>query len=143
MKIYYKILNYSEVNHQIVVRYWSDEVSELDLNVIPAGDVAWGDSLDKNGNPYNCRTDGALDIPIPMPPEKELEKFILSNAPLHWLEHLSKIKNPKIDTSMASLKKLVGKPSGGIDDEVLKKDNTSKSSSLSVEEIKAILEQIK
>ena len=107
MKIKYKIVENYPSEYQVVVRYYTDMITEQELNVIPYGDVAYDDSLKDDGTPKRCRSDVSLDLPIPLPSVDELNRLFLINAPVVWLEKLEKIKDPTIDTSMDTIDSLL------------------------------------
>lgn len=88
-------------DHLIVVRYWTDILSEEFL----ASDTNRKD----DGTPVRCRSDVSLTLPIPLPDEKELDELILAQAPYNWLKTLEDVINPEVDTSMNRIQELLGK----------------------------------
>lgn len=101
MNLHYKIVEVWSSDHLIVVRYWTDLLSEEFL--------ASDSNRNEDGTPVRCRSDVALTLPIPAPTGLELEKFILQNAPKSWLKTLEDVVNPNVDTSLNHLKDMVGK----------------------------------
>jgi hypothetical protein len=101
MNLHYKIVEVWPSDHLIVVRYWTDLLSEEFL--------ASDSNRNEDGTPVRCRSDVALTLPIPAPTGLELEKFILQNAPKSWLKTLEDVVNPNVDTSLNHLKDMVGK----------------------------------
>lgn len=99
MNLHYKIIEAIEENHLIVVRYWTDKISEHMLSC--------DNFVRDTGVPYRCRSDVSITLPIPVPPAEELEKLILANAPYGWLKTLEDVADPKVDTSMDSIKSLL------------------------------------
>jgi len=102
MDIHYKIIEVNPDEHSIVVRYFTDLITEEMLATIP-------DAVEKrlDGSPIRCRTDYNINVPIPAPEGEDLHNFILSRAPVHWLDTQEKIANTEVDTSLSSLKDLM------------------------------------
>ena len=98
MNIHYKIVEVWPSDHLIVVRYWTDILSEEFLASNP--------DRNEDGTPVRCRSDVSLTLPVPAPIGKELEYFIGDNAPIHWLKTLENVQAPDIDTSMSDILKL-------------------------------------
>lgn len=99
MIIKYKILQVYPENHSATVRFYSDHVSEEDL----ASDLANGREnilRMEDGSPRFCRTDCAVEFPIPMiPAGPELDQYILRWAPVLFIKRIKDIANTYIDTS--------------------------------------------
>ena len=85
MNIHYKIVELWPDDHLMVARYWTDVLTEEML----AGDA----NRNSDGTPVRCRTDVAINIPIPVPTGKELDVFIKRNAPLGWLKMMEDVKS--------------------------------------------------
>jgi len=98
MNLHYKIVEVWPSDHLIVARYWTDVLSEEFL--------ASDSNRNEDGTPVRCRSDVSLTIPIPAPTGKELEDFIIKQAPIEWLKTLEKVQAPDIDTSMSDIIKL-------------------------------------
>lgn len=107
MNIHYRILKVDPAAHGMVVRYFTDIVTEMDL----------ANSFDDNGSirtnsdgyPLSTRTDVLLSIyDTPTPTREEIEKRIMLNAPVDWLKLQEDIKNPDVDTKMSDIRDLVG-----------------------------------
>lgn len=98
MNLHYKIVEVWPSDHLIVARYWTDVLSEEFL--------ASDSNRNEDGTPVRCRSDVSLTLPIPAPAGKELEDFIVRQAPLDWLKTLEKVQSPDIDTSMSDIIKL-------------------------------------
>lgn len=131
MKIHYKIVEVWPNDHLIVVRYWTDIITEDFLASSP-------EKLE-DGSPVRCRSDVALSIPIPAPSDSELEAFLLKNAPLNFLKTLEDVQNPNVDTSMSSILALKGKQFTG---EKILENFESNSKELTEEEIEKLIEQV-
>jgi hypothetical protein len=92
MILKYKVVEVWPNDHLIVVRYYTDKLSEMELMSFP--------DLKEDGTPVRCRTDVSISVPIPEPTAEELEKLIISNAPIDGLKTLEMIKDPTVDTSL-------------------------------------------
>lgn len=90
--IKYKIIEIDEAQHSIVVRYYTDTITEEMLAV---------DILD--GVIRRCRTDYSMDLPVPAPTGPDLHTFISLRAPRDWLLAQEDIINPNVDTSLTEL----------------------------------------
>ena len=92
MNLKYKVIEVWPDSHTIVVRYYTDKLSEIELTSFP--------DLKEDGTPVRCRTDVSISVPIPEPTAEQLEKLIISNAPIDGLKTLEMIKDPTVDTSL-------------------------------------------
>lgn len=95
--IKYKIIETNVADHSIVVRFYTDIITEAML----ATDVL--DNVIRR-----CRTDYSFDLPIPAPTGTALHDFIVARAPTAWLHTQEDVLNPSIDTSLAAIIPLVG-----------------------------------
>lgn len=95
--IKYKIIEANTTEHSIVVRFYTDFITEAML----ATDVL--DNVIRR-----CRTDYSFDLPIPAPTGTALHDFIVARAPTAWLHTQEDVLNPDIDTSLATIIPLVG-----------------------------------
>jgi hypothetical protein len=95
--IKYKIIETDTSQHSIVVRFYTDIVTEAMLSV---------DTLD--GIIRRCRTDYSFDLPIPAPTGTALHDFIVARAPTAWLQTQEDVLNSSIDTSLAAIIPLLG-----------------------------------
>ena len=95
--IKYKIIETNTADHSIVVRYYTDTVTETMLST---------DTLD--GIVRRCRTDYSFDLPVPAPTGTALHDFIVARAPTAWLHTQEDVLNPNIDTSLSAIVPLVG-----------------------------------
>ena len=98
MNLHYKIVEVWPQDHLVVIRYWTDALSEEFL--------ASNDIRKEDGTPERCRSDVSITLPIPAPEGAELEKLLISYAPLDWLKTMEKIQAPEIDTSMGGIMEL-------------------------------------
>ena len=95
--IKYKIIDINTAEHSIVVRYYTDIITEAML----ATDVL--DNVIRR-----CRTDYSFDLPVPTPSGTALHDFIVARAPTAWLHTQEDVLNPAIDTSLSAIVPLVG-----------------------------------
>lgn len=95
--IKYKIIETDTSQHSIVVRYYTDIVTEALLST---------DTVD--GIIRRCRTDYSFDLPVPTPTGTALHDFIVARAPTAWLRTQEDVLNPAIDTSLSGIISLVG-----------------------------------
>lgn len=117
MNLRYKIIEVNTNEHSIVVRFYTDLITEQML----ATDVL--DGVIRRG-----RTDYSLDLPVPAPTGTTLERFIVSKAPLDWLATQEAVLNPSLDTSLSNLADIVGQeiaPTVSIVQPVVVTTNTS------------------
>lgn len=99
LTIYYRILSIDPSEGSVIVRYWSDSVSEEEL------------ALDENKE--RCRTDVNLNIWDPTWPADQIHSHIILHAPTVWLEMKRKIRDRLIDTSLSQIKGWVGQVRSG------------------------------
>lgn len=113
MKLNYKIVSHNLKERNIVVRYYTDLLSEKELSVLPN---------ESNNNPVRCRTDLSLSIAIPEPSEIQLHKFIIRNAPRQALKNLEITKmGPEksgIDLSLKNTEAMIGKVFSKTEEEI-------------------------
>jgi len=106
MEVKYRIIKVKPEEHSIVVRYFTDKITEeilateFDINDNPV--------LTEEGFPTRCRTDYHINIfQVPSPSEEEIVKIINYNAPYDWLNMQEQIKDPEVDTSLSSVTNLI------------------------------------
>jgi hypothetical protein len=131
MNIYYKIIELYPENHTAVIRFYTDVLTEQIL--------ASNAEVNKQGNPIRCRSDISINIPIPIPNDTELEKYILSFAPIEALKRQEIIIDPSIDTTMKSLKKKLNKPIKKTEQELIDILKPNEEPILSNEELEEII----
>ena len=107
MNIHYRIVRVDPAAHGIVIRYFTDNVTEIDLanSFNEDGTV----KLNADGYPVSTRTDILMSIyDIPAPSQEEIERRIMLSAPVDWLKLQEDIKDPNVDTKMKDIRKLTG-----------------------------------
>jgi len=136
MNLYYKIVEVWPQDHLVVIRYWTDALSEEFL--------ASNDIRKEDGTPERCRSDVSVTLPIPAPEGEELEKLLVSYAPLGWLKTLESVHNPEVDTSLTQVQSLLGVAKAKPLTEVEEIVNPGASSrQLTDEEITALINNVK
>jgi len=103
MDIHYKIVEVNPNEHSIVVRYYTDTLTEEKLSVDPEIKHKLDD-----GSPLRCRTDYFINLPVPAPTGEALQTFIMERAPAQWFDIHDKINDPNVDTSLSALSELIG-----------------------------------
>lgn len=130
--IKYKIIEVDEPNHSIVVRYYTDKITEEML----ATDVL--DGVIRRG-----RTDYNISLPYPTPIGEELHKLISASAPVDWLNTQEAVIAPEIDTSLSNITNLINQENVV---ETTAGTSTTQavtaSSEVQTEQIKAIVQQV-
>lgn len=97
MNLKYKIIEASPEYHSIVVRFYTDLISEESLATQTTDGVV-----------VRGRTDYSIDLPIPLPEGAALAAFISAHAPKAWLETQEAILDPNVDTSLSAVMPLLG-----------------------------------
>jgi hypothetical protein len=133
MNIHYKIVEVWPNDHLIVVRYWTDKLSEEFL--------ASGPDRKEDGTPVRCRSDVSLTLPVPAPTGAALEKFILSNIPMVWLQTLENVQDPNVNTDMSAIENLLGVVSVKSSKEI-QQATTGQTQQLSDSEISSLIAKI-
>lgn len=138
--IKFKIVEVYPKEHSIVVRYYTDILSEFDLGgqVDAEGKLM----LKEDGSVLRCRTDIALDLPIPAPVGEELDKFILSRCNVDWFNKMEAVVDPNIDTSMTDLIALIGVEKQGEIAPFVPSHNINDAEKLRRVEITAIIQNV-
>jgi hypothetical protein len=135
MNIHYKIVELWPDDHLIVVRYWTDNLSEEFL--------ASDSNRKEDGTPVRCRSDVSLTLPVPAPTGVSLEKMILMNAPKVWLQTLEDVQNPEVDTSLSEIKNMVGVVKSKSTKQIEEMLNVGETQQLSDAEITDLIKKIK
>ena len=101
MSIKFKILSVDSNSHSMVVRYFSDLVSED--NLASEFDLNGNILKDQNGSPVRCRTDYNISIrDFPSPSEERLIEIASEYAPKDFFNTFEKVNDPGIDTSLSA-----------------------------------------
>ena len=98
MILKYKIIEVHPNEHSVVVRFYTDKITEESLCVQKSED----------GKILRCRTDYNIELPIPAPTGGELDELISKNAPKAFFAKLEAVLDPKINTSLQNKFPLIG-----------------------------------
>lgn len=98
-KIKYKIIDLNEDTHSIIVRYYTDDISEELLSS--------NSRLRPDGTPERTRSDVSITLPIPLPTDEDIEKIILQHFPKNGIDIFGKLKKDK--SNLENFKKLKNK----------------------------------
>lgn len=107
MNIGYRIVKVDPSEHGILVRYFTDKVTEMDLatSLNQDGTV----KVNADGYPLSTRTDMFMSIyQFPTPTFAQIEKDIMLRAPVDWLRLQENVKDKAVDTTLSELKNHVG-----------------------------------
>lgn len=99
MQINYRLIDTYPDEHQVLVRFFSDQLPESALVSAWATDGV---------TPARYRTDYLVTLPIPAPVGSDFDAYILRHCPVRWFELKAKIADPLIDTSLDALTQLKG-----------------------------------
>jgi hypothetical protein len=83
MNLRYRVIGMNQNEFSIVVRYYTDVLTEHDLRVDPE---------DATDPPVHCRTDTNITLYDPAMSEQELHLLIMSNANTKWLLLQERVK---------------------------------------------------
>lgn len=105
MNLHYKIIEIHSTQHSIVVRYFTDVLTETSLcsQFNADGTVL----MRADGQIARCRTDFNFDLPVPAPTGADLDAFIRARAPTGWLQIQESVASPAVDTSMSQIQPLL------------------------------------
>jgi hypothetical protein len=124
MNINYKIIEVWPDDHQIVVRYTTDIVTEEDV----------ASHRNDAGEITRCRTDVPITLPVPTPTGNELDRIIMNNAPVDFLKTKEAVLDSNVDTSLSDIQSLLNVTT-------TKSLNSSSDPKLTDEEIAALLSE--
>ena len=107
MKIHYRILSVYEPEHSFVVRYWTDNLSELSLSTEVSRDGT--PLLTDGGWPVKCRTDVNLTLYNNMMPTADaINEIIKIHAPIDWFILMENLQDANVATSLESAVSMIG-----------------------------------
>lgn len=107
MNIHFRIVKVDTAAHGILIRYWTDKLSEMDL--ASRFDDNGKPLLNSDGYPVQTRTDSFMTIyEVPAPSVEEINKRIMMQAPVEWLKLQESVVDPTIDTKLVDVKNVVG-----------------------------------
>jgi hypothetical protein len=94
MEIKYRVIETFPDEHQVMVRFFTDDLPESQLVSEWKPDGV---------TPNRYRTDYLITLPVPAPTGAEFDKFILAHCPVYWFDLKTKIADPAVDTSLAAI----------------------------------------
>ncbi len=119
MNLGYRIVKADAAEHGILVRYFTDKVTEIDLATSFNDDGSV--KVNADGYPLSTRTDMFMSIyETPAPSYEQIKKDIILRAPLDWLKLQEDIKNKAVDTKLTELKDHVGEAGTFTTDDVIR-----------------------
>lgn len=89
LNLKYRILSTDKRNNSIIVRYWTDILSEKDLSDF--------DEITEDGTPTRCSTDSNIVLWNDIKTPADLEKIILDSAPIRLLENKENFKTQDVN----------------------------------------------
>ncbi len=100
MNLKFKIISVDEAEQSIVVRFYTDKITEQMLV----------NEKDAEGNILRCRTDMNITFPDAetRPKGDALESYILRHAPVQFFNLKEQVADSRVDTSMGDIAALVG-----------------------------------
>ena len=109
MEVKYRIIDVDPNQHSIIVRYYTNVLTEDSLAISFNSDGSIARRAD--GSPQRCQTDYHINVwKTETPPtEEEIQKIANDSAPYDWFKLKQDIMDPNIDTSLSNASSLVGK----------------------------------
>ena len=108
MDIKYKIVEIHPEIHSIVVRYYTDTITE---EYTAHKDAEGNPILNEDGTFQRCKYDLNIQLPVPPPTGDALHEKIMAHTPYLVIEE--KIVNPDIDTALTDMTALLGQETEG------------------------------
>lgn len=106
MNVKFRIISKDENNHSIVVRYFTDILTEeiLANSFDAAGNVIY----DARGYPKNTRADYNYNLyGYDNPTENQIIDFVKDKTPWQWLQTQENIINPNVTTSLSGVNNIL------------------------------------
>ena len=107
MEVKYRIIDVDPNQHSIVVRYYTNVLSEdsLATSFNTDGSIARG----LNGSPLRCQTDYNINISKTETPPTvdDIKKIANDSAPYDWFKLKHDILDPNVDTSLSVVSSLI------------------------------------
>lgn len=109
MEVKYRIIDVDPNQHSIIVRYYTNVLTEDSLAISFNSDGSIARRAD--GSPQRCQTDYHINIwkTDTTPTVEEIQKIANDAAPYDWFKLKHDILDPNIDTSLSNVSSLVGK----------------------------------
>lgn len=144
MEVKYRIISVDPSQHSIIVRYYTDLLSEdsLATSFNSDGTIA----RDNDGSPLRCQTDYHINIwkTTPTPTIDEIKTIACNSAPYDWFKLKHDILDPNIDTSLSEVYPIVGQEFVATQPTLVVESNTTSNSTsnLSDDEINKLINSI-
>lgn len=106
MKINYRVLSYSNEDHTMTVRYWTDIISEDDI--ASSFDEYNRIIYDLNGHPVRTRSDVNITFTNPNPSAVEVMNKISISSPSMWLYNMEQNRLTNTQYSLENVAPFVG-----------------------------------
>ncbi len=121
MILKFRIIEVDENEGSIVVRYYTDSITEDDL---ASSFDEYGEIIrTEEGYPVRCRTDSNISLfdidKIQNPNVDDIKDTILRSTPLEWLQLKEKIDDPNYEINLVNLKSSIGNTYTFSSDDVL------------------------
>jgi hypothetical protein len=158
MAIKYKILEKDTSQHSVVVRYYTDIITEDSLATSFTTDSDGNTVIDRgpDGSPKRCQTDYNISLwnvsdTQPGANTEAIFNRIYESAPYDWFELKEKILDNSIDTTMSVIDSLIGSigevikpvvPTPVVTEVVTEVVNNSTQSTLSENEIELLIQSL-
>jgi hypothetical protein len=148
MEVKFKIIDVDSSQHSMIVRYYTNLLTEdsLATSYNPDGTIA----RRSDGSPQRCQTDYNFNIWQTDPPitEEQIKKIANDGAPYDWFKLRHDILDPQIDTSLNVVSNLLNtefdaiKPVFSIDTIDTIDTNANTESTLSEDDIENLINEI-
>jgi len=148
MEVKFKIIDVDSSQHSMIVRYYTNLLTEdsLATSYNPDGTIA----RRSDGSPQRCQTDYNFNIWQTDPPitEEQIKKIANDGAPYDWFKLRHDILDPQIDTSLNVVSNLLNtefdaiKPVFSIDTIDTIDTNANTESTLSEDHIENLINEI-
>lgn len=96
MKVKYRILHIDKKSHNLIVRYFTDEISEEEMSNLL--DDNGNPVLNEKGYPVRCRTDVVHTIRDHDVSADEIHAYLQKHAPVGFFREYLKLKDPNFKT---------------------------------------------
>jgi hypothetical protein len=107
MEVKYKIIDVDLTQHSMIVRYYTDLLTEdsLATSLNSDGSIARRD----DGSPQRCQTDYNINIwkTTPTPTEEDIKNIAQNAAPFDWFKLKHDVLDPQIDTSLTAVSSIL------------------------------------
>lgn len=106
MEIKFKIIELHPDQHSMVVRYWTNLISQDELATSVSYDSNGNKVIDRreDGSPARCQTDVNINIwQVPAPESNVIIQIANNAAPYDWFALKHAVADPTIDTGLSNV----------------------------------------